>query len=271
LTPDTVYWYRVAASNTAGLSPCAVVSVRTLSDFEFWRRAHFTAEQLADPLISGEDADPDCDGFTNFQEFLAGTGPTDAGSCLKCFGAPVVTSGGISLQWQSAGGKVYSVAVSTNLMSDLFTNRLATGILATPPTNTYEDAVSRGGCVFYRVVCDEKPDPFFPSISATQALQVIAARGGDPDFVVLDVRTCVEYETRHIVGAINIDYDALGFETQLDALDKNKTYLIHCWAGGRSGPTHDLMSTLGFLEVYDMLGGIEAFAALPGAAPYLTP
>ncbi len=117
----------------------------------------------------------------------------------------------------------------------------------------------------------EKPDPFFPDISATQALQLIAARGSEPDFVVIDVRTAAEYAERHIQGAINLDYYADDFAAQLVALDKNKAYLIHCRTGGRSGATHDIMLALGFHEVYDMLGGILAFEALPGAGPYLTP
>jgi rhodanese-related sulfurtransferase len=164
---------------------------------------------------------------------------------------------------------VYSVCVSTNLLCDLFTNRLAFGILATPPTNAYIDATVRTSA-FYRVTC-EKPDPYFPDIGAAQALQLIAARGDDSDFVVLDVRTAAEYATRHIVGAINRNYYAPDFSAQLDALDKNKAYLIHCGSGGRSGLTHDLMFTLGFHEVYDMQGGMQAFEALPDAGAYLVP
>jgi rhodanese-related sulfurtransferase len=55
------------------------------------------------------------------------------------------------------------------------------------------------------------------------------------------------------------------------ARDKNKAYLIHCRTGGRSGATHDIMSGLGFHEVYNMLGGMQAFEALPGAGACLVP
>jgi rhodanese-related sulfurtransferase len=239
-----------------------------ISAYEAWKQAHFTAEQLADPEVSGDDADPDHDRMSNEQEYLAGTEPKSGGSCLVC-SASTLGEGGFVLQWQSATGKVYSVCVSTNLLCDLFTNRLAVGILATPPTNAYLDATART-CAFYRVTC-EKPDPYFPDIDATQALGLIAASGGDPDFVVLDVRTSAEYAERHIVGAINLDYYAPDFAAQLDALDKNRAYLIHCRTGGRSGLTHALMEGLGFHKVYDMLGGIEAFEALPGAGAYLVP
>jgi len=46
-----------------------------------WRDTEFTAQQAADPLISGPEADPDGDGFTNLEEFAFGGDPLvpDAG------------------------------------------------------------------------------------------------------------------------------------------------------------------------------------------------
>jgi|GEM_PF-5328259 len=43
--------------------PAATVS------YTAWRDTEFTAQQAADPLISGPEADPDGDGFTNLEEF----------------------------------------------------------------------------------------------------------------------------------------------------------------------------------------------------------
>lgn len=48
------------------------------SPFEAWRAGKFTAGQLADPLVSGPDADPDGDGWNNFAEFTFGMEPLDA-------------------------------------------------------------------------------------------------------------------------------------------------------------------------------------------------
>ena len=43
--------------------------------FLLWQEAHFTADQLADPGISGANADPDGDGITNAQEFAHSLDP----------------------------------------------------------------------------------------------------------------------------------------------------------------------------------------------------
>jgi hypothetical protein len=51
-----------------------------------WRQQYFSAADLADPAkestVWGDQADPDGDGRSNFQEFVAGTAPTDAASRL---------------------------------------------------------------------------------------------------------------------------------------------------------------------------------------------
>jgi rhodanese-related sulfurtransferase len=143
-----------------------------------------------------------------------------------------------------------------------WTNQQA--IFVTDPSNEMEVAMC------YRVVC-EIPDPHFPDITAGQSLALIANRKDDPDFVVIDVRRASEYAIRHITNALNIDYYSPTFASELDALDKNKVYLIHCASGIRSGNAHDTMLGLGFHEVYNMQGGMTAFQNVPGVDAYLDP
>ena len=101
----------------------------------------------------------------------------------------------------------------------------------------------------------------FEDLTVVQCDSVINANYDNPDFVILDVRTSGEYIPQHLEDAINIDYYAADFSEQLDQLNKEKTYLIHCKSGGRSGVTFDLMQTLDFQEVYNMLGGMNAWNA----------
>ena len=42
---------------------------------------------------------------------------------------------------------------------------------------------------------------------------------------------------------------------QIDELDKNKTYLVYCKVGGRSGMAMDLMGELGFQKIYNIFLG----------------
>jgi rhodanese-related sulfurtransferase len=77
--------------------------------------------------------------------------------------------------------------------------------------------------------------------------------------VVLDVRTPKEYEAGHIPGAMLIDFNSPDFEKKISTLDKDKTYLVHCAAGGRSAKASAKMTTLNFKNVYNLEGGYRAW------------
>ncbi|MCK6501068.1 MAG: hypothetical protein L6Q38_16435, partial [Nitrospira sp.] len=51
--------------------------------YDSWRAQYFTAAELSDPAVSGDDADPDRDGQSNRSEYLSGTHPRESGSVLK--------------------------------------------------------------------------------------------------------------------------------------------------------------------------------------------
>jgi rhodanese-related sulfurtransferase len=77
--------------------------------------------------------------------------------------------------------------------------------------------------------------------------------------VVLDVRTKAEYDAGHMPGAVLIDFNAEDFEKKVAALDKNKTYLVHCAAGGRSAKACDKMSKMNFSSLVNLQGGFRAW------------
>ena len=81
----------------------------------------------------------------------------------------------------------------------------------------------------------------------------------NPKIVVLDVRTPEEFAKGHIAGAKNVDFKAADFAEKVAALDKSKTYLVHCAAGGRSSKTLDLMKDKSFAAIYHLNEGFKAW------------
>jgi hypothetical protein len=59
-------------------------------------------------------ADPDGDGMTNYQEYLAGTNPTNPASCLRITGR-ALTGNSAVVTWTTVGGKSYAVQASTEV------------------------------------------------------------------------------------------------------------------------------------------------------------
>ena len=85
---------------------------------------------------------------------------------------------------------------------------------------------------------------------------------GDPNFVILDVRSPGEYASGYIENAINMCIlCSAAFEEELLALDPTLTYLVYCQSGGRSGSASTIMAEVGFTNVYNMLGGLSQWEA----------
>lgn len=79
----------------------------------------------------------------------------------------------------------------------------------------------------------------------------------DENAVILDVRTEDEFEDGYIANAINIDiYEGQGFISELQKLDKSKSYYVYCRSGNRSGQACAIMNQLGFENTYNLEGGI---------------
>lgn len=79
---------------------------------------------------------------------------------------------------------------------------------------------------------------------------------GNPGTIIIDVRTPQEFAAGYIKNAINMDYHSRTFRDELRKLDKDKTYIVYCQRGVRSGKTVLLMKELGFKKVYNISGGI---------------
>ena len=101
-----------------------------------------------------------------------------------------------------------------------------------------------------------QPSQILKTISAIESKEMIKNFKTNERFVLLDIRTPREFNYERIDGAINIDFYQQDFVTNLQNLDKEKTYLIYCRTANRTSHALRLMKDLGFREVYNMAGGI---------------
>ena len=123
--------------------------------YDDWAAAHFTEQELTDPAISGRDADPDGDGLTNEQEFLAGTDPKSADSVLQINQVRRVADG-FELRWKTVPGRFYKIAVADSLFGPFLP--LEGSILATAEIETaIVDGDFSGRQMFFQVIRVDGP------------------------------------------------------------------------------------------------------------------
>lgn len=106
-------------------------------------------------------------------------------------------------------------------------------------------------------VADVGPEEGVAVLGGAEAL---VANAGSPDLTILDVRTPAEFAQGHLPGAVNLDLNGSGFSDGIAALDKSKTYFVYCQTSNRSGTATQMMADAGFEDVYDLQGGIVAWA-----------
>ena len=89
---------------------------------------------------------------------------------------------------------------------------------------------------------------------------------------LLDVRTQGEYISGHIKNTLWANWnDKDEFARRIAFVDKNKPVYVYCLAGGRSAAAAEKMRAMGFENVYELKGGINAWKAgdkkLEGVTP----
>jgi adenylyltransferase/sulfurtransferase len=82
-------------------------------------------------------------------------------------------------------------------------------------------------------------------------------KSGD-SFQLIDVRTPMEQEISNLPGSVLIPVDQL--EQRLDQLDRQKPIVCYCRTGHRSERAVQLLLGKGFRNVYNLEGGINAWA-----------
>ncbi|MBA7571695.1 Thiosulfate sulfurtransferase GlpE [subsurface metagenome] len=100
----------------------------------------------------------------------------------------------------------------------------------------------------------------YENVIVQEVYTLIKDNEDNDNFIILDFRTPQEYAGGHLENAINIDCLSTSFQDSLATLDKDKIYLIYCRTGKRSSGALQIMNTMDFRKVYDMVDGFEAWA-----------
>lgn len=97
-----------------------------------------------------DDNDYDHDGFTNAEEFAAGTNPTMAGDFFKADN-PQRSGNTFSLSTAGKAGRTYVLECSTTMAPGSWSTLDSEGPLASDAPITLTDAASPPGAAFYRI------------------------------------------------------------------------------------------------------------------------
>jgi rhodanese-related sulfurtransferase len=94
-------------------------------------------------------------------------------------------------------------------------------------------------------------------ITVSEAKSMIA---GNPEIVLLDVRTPEEIALGKIDGALELDFNDPKFSEKVETFDKGKEYIVYCAAGGRSAKAVELMQQKGFSNLHNLTEGYTGWS-----------
>ncbi|MBA4389648.1 MAG: rhodanese-like domain-containing protein, partial [Syntrophus sp. (in: bacteria)] len=86
-------------------------------------------------------------------------------------------------------------------------------------------------------------------LTPQNAFEYIKKNKDNNNFVILDIRTPEEFADGHIEGAVNINFRADNFTSEMSKLDRNKTYFVYCRTGNRSYEAVNIMAGLNFRSI----------------------
>ncbi len=82
----------------------------------------------------------------------------------------------------------------------------------------------------------------------------------DHELVLLDVRTQAEYDSGHILNAINISHEQILEDPELLAEYKDSQMAVLCRSGVRAGKVIQLLESIGFEDIIDIDGDMLAWS-----------
>jgi rhodanese-related sulfurtransferase len=100
------------------------------------------------------------------------------------------------------------------------------------------------------------PETAMQEFSVQDAASAMADENND--VVLLDVRENDELQAAAVSGALHIPMGQI--PTRMDELDKDRTILCLCHAGGRSAQVAQYLSSQGYTKIFNVSGGIDAWS-----------
>ena len=77
------------------------------------------------------------------------------------------------------------------------------------------------------------------------------------EYIVIDVRSRREFSEKHLENSINIPLLEIKNKINTVVNDKNRKILMCCEYGGRSAKAVNILNTLGYVNIYNLKGGLE--------------
>jgi rhodanese-related sulfurtransferase len=93
-------------------------------------------------------------------------------------------------------------------------------------------------------------------VSIDEVIKMIDNR---ENIILLDVRDKEEFETGHILNAINISRGSLDFKVHLIIPDKNAKVVVYCGLDLRSPLATKSLNDLGYKKAVNMIGGLKGW------------
>ena len=81
--------------------------------------------------------------------------------------------------------------------------------------------------------------------------QTVTFLADNPDAILIDVRTPAEIAEGFLANAVMLDALDPSFVARAEMLDPNATYVVYCRSGNRSAAAIEVLTELGFTDLYD--------------------
>jgi monothiol glutaredoxin len=144
-------------------------------------------------------------------------------------------------------GELEARAEGISVLVDPMTAQRAEGVII----DVVETPQGRG----FRIDNPNAPGPRVNQLPVSELVKWLEARRS---FEFIDVRTPTERAQASIEGTLLLTPEE---QARLESLPRHVTLVFHCHHGGRSQRAAEHFATLGFSDVHNVVGGIDAWSA----------